>query len=253
MVPFVLRSRNFPLDDMENCINHSVKPFLAEGFQNNISYLISAIPGNICRQIDFVSSRYTVDIRCQTPFVFHHKARRCYRSPVLYMPTLVYKIQVTFFVSSARLSQCNVSYQRSIRRQLEKQQVTILRERFYDMCLTHDTVVTIHKSISPLKYHENGPTTELIGNVSVLLMATSEEPDYPGCVGSNLHQHLWSTDFIPGALVLPTDNPRECGNVTWEKNDLVHMEKLCLESYLYYKSLNRCVDGMLVVCLLVML
>ncbi|XP_061181064.1 uncharacterized protein LOC133189681 [Saccostrea echinata] len=241
-VPFVLQSRNFPLD-MESCINHSLRQLLDDNFQNNISNLVKGIPSNICHKIDYVSSGYTMNIGCQSPFQFHHIARRCYRTPVLYMITREYKMKVTFSVATASLPECRLHFQTSIRKQLERQEVSIIKERLYDMCLDHDVVVTINKNIGELGYHlSDSVNSEVYGNVSVLLMATSEQANYAGCASTVLHKHLWGKDFIPGALVVPTENSRKCGNLTWEKNDPLDMKDHCLGSYLYYKQLRRCID-----------
>lgn len=240
-VPFVLRTRNFSLDKLENCINQSIRSLLEVGFQINVSNQINSIPQKICNRINRTDLRYTMDIRCPSPFRFSHPARRCYTVALAYMPIRVYIIQVTFSLTKSYSNNCHSSYQRSIRRQLETQNVNMLKNRLRDMCLSYNVVVRVDKDVSNLSFDGSD---ELVGNVSVILMATSEDPNYNGCVGSELHKYILTKAVVPGALVIPTDSPGECGNLTWEKSEPKgQVPSTCLENYKSNKTLQRCFEG----------
>lgn len=240
-VPFILRTRKFPLDDMESCINSSIKSLLEVGFESNISNLVRDIPSNICHKIELIDSRYTMDIQCPKPFGYNYNAKRCYTGPLPFMPVRLYLIQVTLSLASRGGTQCNISYQRSIRRHLETQNVNLLKNGLYDMCLMYNVVVKINTRMSNLTKVED----ELRGNVGIVLMATSENPNYNGCVGGELHKYIFLTDIVPGGQIIPTDSPGECGNLTWEKNEIKGMADTCLEGYFKHDLLHRCIEGKL--------
>ncbi|XP_078317513.1 uncharacterized protein LOC111120118 isoform X8 [Crassostrea virginica] len=237
-VPFILRTRKFPLDDMESCINSSIKSLLEVGFESNISNLVRDIPSNICHKIELIDSRYTMDIQCPKPFGYNYNAKRCYTGPLPFMPVRLYLIQVTLSLASRGGTQCNISYQRSIRRHLETQNVNLLKNGLYDMCLMYNVVVKINTRMSNLTKVED----ELRGNVGIVLMATSENPNYNGCVGGELHKYIFLTDIVPGGQIIPTDSPGECGNLTWEKNEIKGMADTCLEGYFKHDLLHRCIE-----------
>uniref|UniRef100_K1RC33 Fibropellin-1 n=1 Tax=Magallana gigas TaxID=29159 RepID=K1RC33_MAGGI len=240
-VPFVLRTRNFSLDKLENCINQSIRSLLEVGFQNNISHQIGSIPQKICNRINQSDLSYTMDIQCPSPFRFSHQARRCYTLPLAYMPIRVYIIQVTFSLTKSYSNNCHSSYQRSIRRQLETQNVNMLKNRLHDMCLSYNVVVKVDTVVNNLSF---GGSDKLVGNVSVVLMATSEDPDYNVCMGSELHNYMFTKTVVPGALVIPTDSPGECGNLTWEKNEAKdQVQSTCLRNYTFNKTLQKCIEN----------
>ncbi|XP_034311593.2 uncharacterized protein [Magallana gigas] len=240
-VPFVLRTRNFSLDKLENCINQSIRTLLEVGFQINVSNQINSIPQKICNRINRTDLRYTMDIRCPSPFQFSHQARRCYTVSLAYMPIRVFIIQVTFSLTKSYSNNCHSSYQRSIRKQLVTQNVNMLKNHLHDMCLSYNVVFRIDTaSVSNLSFDGSD---ELVGNVSVVLMATSEDPNYNGCVGSELHKYIFTKTVVPGALVIPTDSPGECGNLTWEKNEVKgFVPSTCLGNYNFNKTLQRCIE-----------
>lgn len=243
-MPFVLRTRNFSLDKLENCINQSIRSLLEVGFQNNISHQIRSIPRNICNIINQSDLTYTMDIQCPSPFRFSHQARRCYTLPLAYMPSRAYILQVTFSLTKTHSNNCHPSYQKSIRKQLETQNVNMLKNRLYDMCLSYNVVVKINTDISNFSYQRVDGNDELVGNVSVVLMATSEDPEYGGCVGSVLHNYMFTKTVVPGALVIPTDRPGECGNLTWEKTQVNgYVKSTCLRNYTFNETLWRCIEG----------
>lgn len=241
-VPFVLRTRNFSLDKLENCINQSIRTLLEVGFQINVSNQINSIPQKICNRINRTDLRYTMDIRCPSPFQFSHQARRCYTVSLAYMPIRVFIIQVTFSLTKSYSNNCHSSYQRSIRKQLVTQNVNMLKNHLHDMCLSYNVVFRIDTaSVSNLSFDGSD---ELVGNVSVVLMATSEDPNYNGCVGSELHKYIFTKTVVPGALVIPTDSPGECGNLTWEKNEVKgFVPSTCLGNYNFNKTLQRCIES----------
>uniref|UniRef100_A0A8W8MLW5 Uncharacterized protein n=1 Tax=Magallana gigas TaxID=29159 RepID=A0A8W8MLW5_MAGGI len=239
-VPFVLRTRNFSLDKLENCINQSIRSLLEVGFQNNISHQIGSIPQKICNRINQSDLSYTMDIQCPSPFRFSHQARRCYTLPLAYMPIRVYIIQVTFSLTKSYSNNCHSSYQRSIRRQLATQNVNMLKNGLHDMCLRYNVVVKVDTVVNNLSF---GGSDKLVGNVSVVLMATSEDPDYNVCMGSELHNYMFTKTVVPGALVIPTDSPGECGNLTWEKGEpKVQVPSTCLRNYKFNETLQRCIE-----------
>lgn len=126
----------------------------------------------------------------------------------------------------------------------------MLKNRLHDMCLSYNVVVKIDSDISNLSYQRIDGNDELVGNVSVVLMATSEDPDYSGCVGSELHKYMFTKTVVPGALVIPSDSEGECGNLTWEKNEVKgYVPSACLRNYKFNKSLERCIEGKRVVVL----
>lgn len=226
---------------MESCINSSIKSLLEVGFDLNISNLVRDIPSNICHEIDLIDSRYTMDIQCPKPFRYDHNAKRCYTVPLPFLPVRLYWIQVTLSLASRGGTQCNISYQRSIRRHLETQNVNLLKNGLYDMCLMYNVVVKINTRMSNLTKVED----KLRGIVGIVLMATSENPNYNGCVGGELHKYIFLTDIVPGGQIIPTDSPRECGNLTWEKNEIKGMADTCLVGYFKHDLLNRCIEGKL--------
>lgn len=240
-MPFVLRTRNFSLDKLENCINQSIRSLLEVGFQNNISHQIGSIPQKICNRINQSDLSYTMDIQCPSPFRFSHQARRCYTLPLAYMPIRVYIIQVTFSLTKSYSNNCHPSYQRSIRRQLATQNVNMLKNGLHDMCLRYNVVVKVDTVVNNLSF---GGSDKLVGNVSVVLMATSEDPDYNVCMGSELHNYMFTKTVVPGALVIPTDSPGECGNLTWEKGEpKVQVRSTCLRNYKFNETLQRCIES----------
>lgn len=243
-MPFVLRTRNFSLDKLENCINQSIRSLLEVGFQNNISHQIRSIPRNICNIISQSDPNYMMDIQCPSPFRFSHQARRCYTLPLAYMPSRAYILQVTFSLTKTHSNNCHPSYQKSIRKQLETQNVNMLKNRLHDMCLSYNVVVKINTDISNFSYQRVDGNDELVGNISVFLMATSEDPEYLGCVGSELHKYMFTKTVVPGALVIPIDSPGECGNLTWEKNEVKgYVPSTCVGNYKFNKTLQRCIEG----------